>query len=227
VEIELPVRFTGDRENQSAFTTLKLPAESAVLLLVDCHGDCGEDCNRIIQTNIAPALHATRVIGIKSVFVYGEERIIGPASRPTEYHELRRGKPLRQQMVRPLQPVWADCIEPLNHEPMIAKRSQNAFVGTYLDSYLRSWNIETLIVAGFSFKSCLFYTMVGAFEREYRVIFLRDGTHPPGTNEFPDTVNPDLPEGGWVRLVMTRIIEDHLGYSSTCEALISACTGAT
>jgi nicotinamidase-related amidase len=227
VEIELPVRFTGDQENQPEFTSLQLSANRTALLLVDCNGDCGEDCNRIIRTSIASALQATRSIGIKSIFVYSEERIIGPASRPAEYHELRRGKTLRQQRVCSIQPEWADCIEPRSDEPTIAKRSQNAFVGTYLDSYLRSWNIETLLVAGFSFKSCLFYTMVGAFEREYRVVFLRDGTHPPGTNEFPDTVDPHLAEGGWVRLVMTRLIEDHLGYSSTCEALISACTTVT
>ncbi len=150
-------------------------------------------------------------------------RIVGPASRPTEYHELRRGKLLREQSLRPVQPWWADCIAPYNDEPTIAKRSQNAFVGSYLDTYLRSWKIETLIAVGFSFKSCLLYTLVGAFEREHRVVLLRDGTDPPGTNEFPDTIAPNLAEGGWVRFVVTRLIEDHLGYSSTCEELIRAC----
>ena len=37
--------------------------------------------------------------------------------------------------------------------------------------------------------------MVGAFEREYRVVFLRDGTDPVGTNEFQDTINPKF--GRW------------------------------
>jgi hypothetical protein len=55
------------------------------------------------------------------------------------------------------------------------------------------------------------------------VVFLRDGTHLPGENEFRDTVNEDLPEKGWVCLVLTRLIEDHLGYSSTCTELIHAC----
>jgi nicotinamidase-related amidase len=223
VEIELPVRFTGREENQPEFTTLKLSVARTAFLLVDCNGDCGEDCNLVIQTNIAPALQAARLVGIKGIFTYNEDRIIGTASRPAEYHEVRRGNPLREQTLRPMQPKWIDCIEPHDDEPIIAKRSQNAFVGTYLDSYLRSWQIETLIVIGFSFKSCLFYTMIGAFEREYRVVFLRDGTHPPGTSEFPDTIDSHLVEGGWVRLVLTRLIEDHLGYSSTCEELIKAC----
>jgi nicotinamidase-related amidase len=227
VEIELPVRFTSYQENQPEFITLKLPADRTAFLLVDCNGDCGEDCNTIIRTNIAPTLHAARLVGIKGIFIYNEEYIVGPASRPAEYHELRRGKPLPEQSLRPKQPRWADCIAPHHDEPTIAKRSQNAFVGSYLDTYLRSWKIETLIAVGFSFKSCLFYTLVGAFEREYRVVLLRDGTDPPGTNEFPDTIDPTLAEGGWVRLVVTRLIEDHLGYSSTCKELIRACAAVT
>ena len=38
-----------------------------------------------------------------------------------------------------------------------------------------------------------------------------------------DTQDSSLPEGGWVRLVLTRLIEDHLGYSSTCQELVNAC----
>jgi len=72
----------------------------------------------------------------------------------------------------------------------------------------------------------LFYTMVGAFENNYRAVFLRDGTHPPGENEFRDTLNYELPEKGWVRLVLTRLIEDHLGSSSTCTELIQSCKDA-
>ncbi len=109
---------------------------------------------------------------------------------------------------------------------MIAKSAQSGFVNTYLDRYLRSYGIETLIVVGFSFKSCLFYTLVSAYEHNYRVIFLRDCTDPPGTNEFSDTVDLSLPEKGWVRLVLTRLIEDHLGYSSTSGEIIAACDKA-
>lgn len=228
MQIELSARFTSTTDDtQPQFTTLRLPTDHTAFLLVDCNGDCGDDCNTVIQANIAPALQAARSVGMKVVFVYNEEPILAPASRQAEYHELRRGRPLRQQTIRPHQPLWADCIAPLDDEPIIAKRTQNAFVGSQLDSWLRSWQIETLIAVGFSFKSCLFYTLVGAFEREYRVVFLRDGTHPPGTNEFRDTLNPELADGGWVRLVLTRLIEDHMGYSSTSGELIASCRTAT
>jgi nicotinamidase-related amidase len=226
MEIKLPVRFTGSDATTHAETTLVLPVARTALLLIDCNGDCGTECNAVIQTHIAPALHAARQVGMKAVFVYNEGRILAPASRPAELHTLRRGSPLTEVSLRPVQPTWADSITPRADEPIIAKRSQNAFVGTYLDSYLRSWGIDTLLMVGFSFKSCLFYSMIGAFEREYRVIFLRDGTHPIGTNEYSDTVNLQLDEGGWVRLVLTRLIEDHLGYSSTCAALVQACVAA-
>ncbi|GAB4515001.1 MAG: hypothetical protein OHK0046_17870 [Anaerolineae bacterium] len=223
MEIKLPVRFTGSDATTHAETTLILPVDRTALLLIDCNGDCGTECNAVIQTHIAPALYAARQVGMKAVFVYNEGRIIAPASRPTELHELRRGKRLPDDAPRPIQPTWAESIAPRVDEPIIAKRSQNAFAGTYLDSYLRGCAIDTLLMVGFSFKSCLFYSMIGAFEREYRVVFLRDGTDPVGTNEFTDTVNSALDEGGWVRLVLTRLIEDHMGYSSTCAALIQAC----
>ena len=228
MNIELPVRFTGrDDITQPERTTLHLPTDRTAFLLVDCNGDCGDGCNRVIRTNIAPALQAARAVGIKGVFIYGEPRILAPASRPAEYHELRRGTPLHPQQIRPSQPEWDASIAPRADEPIFAKRAQNAFVGSQLDSWLRAWQIDTLIAVGFSFKSCLFYTAVGAFERGYRVVFLRDGTDPPGENEFQDTVNPDLDDGGWVRLVLTRLIEDHLGYSATCADLINACAAAT
>ena len=104
-----------------------------------------------------------------------------------------------------------------------ARRSRAPFIGTDLDTSLRGLGVDTLLAVGFSFKSCLFQTLVNAFQHDYRVVFLRDGTDPPGTNEFPDTGTDLLPDRGWVRLVLTRLIEDHLGYSSTCKELVDMC----
>lgn len=108
----------------------------------------------------------------------------------------------------------------------MGKRGQSGFIGTDLDQSLRDCGIETLLAVGFSFKSCLFYTLVNAFQCNYRVVFLRDGTDPQGTNEFPDTGDSSLAAGGWVRAVLTRLIEDHLGYTSTCGEVIDSCYGA-
>lgn len=224
LKIEIPVRFTGSDASQPEFTRLTLETDKTALLLVDCNGDCGEACNTVIKTKIAPALQAARAVGITGVFIYGDGWLPdGPASRASEYHRFRRKAGSHREIWRPSQPWWMDCIAPLDDEPTIAKKAQNAFVNSYLDTYLRSWAIETVLMVGFSFKSCLFYTIVGAFEHNYRVIFLRDGTDPPRTNEFSDTIDERIAEGGWVRLVLTRLIEDHLGYSSTCQAFMEAC----
>lgn len=226
MEITVPVRFTSITETQFERTQLSLDTHHTAFLLVDCNGDCGPLCNEVIERRIAPVLRAIRTVGIKAVFLYGEPLPDGPCSRPGEYHWTRRGSQQPPVSWRPSQPTWAASINPRAGEPMIAKSAQSGFVNTYLDRYLRAWGIETIIAVGFSFKSCLFYTLVSAYEHNYRVIFLRDGTDPPGTNEFPDTVDPSLPEKGWVRLVLTRLIEDHLGYSATCNEIITACDNA-
>jgi nicotinamidase-related amidase len=221
--IELPVRFTGGRENQQTFATLSLAVAQTAFLLVDCDGDCGEACNGVIERTIAPTLQVIRQVGMKVVYLVGDPMPDGRSSIAAELHYGRRGRPLPTVPWRPRQPIWSDSITPLPHEPVIAKSAQGGFGGSYLDRYLRAHGIETLLVVGFSFKACVWYTIVGAFEYNYRAIFLRDGTDPPGANEFPDTIDLSLPEGGWVRTILTRLIEDHLGYSSTCTELIQAC----
>ena len=56
-----------------------------------------------------------------------------------------------------------------------------------------------MLAVGLSFKSCLCHTLVDAFQHNYWVISLRDGTDSQGTNEFPGTLDDTLPEkGGYV-----------------------------
>jgi len=226
MEIRAPVRFTSTTATLVEYKTISLKTDTTAFLLIDCDGDCGPSCNQVIEKYIAPTLQAVRTVGIKPIFLYGEPLPDGPHSKPGEIHWTRRDE--RQPPVpwNPIQPSWSPYIRPNQGEPTIAKSAQSGFVNTYLDRYLRAWGIETILAVGFSFKSCLFYTLVSAYEHNYRVIFLRDGTDPLGTNEFPDTVDPSIPEKGWVRLVLTRLIEDHLGYSSTCDEIIAACHSA-
>ena len=224
--IELPVRFTGDNEDEHQYATLDLEPAKTAFLLVDCEfvNEPDSPVGQVLRRVIAPALATARGAGIKPVFLYGGDHH-GPRSIGLELHGTRRGRQ-RPPAAWPLPlPRWVPGIEPLEDEAVIAKCGQGGFHDTSLDHYLRTNGFENLLCVGFSFKSCLFYTLVGAFERNYRVVFLRDGTHPPGENEFRDTLNEDLPEKGWVRLVLTRLIEDHLGYSSTCAELVRALDG--
>ena len=51
-------------------------------------------------------------------------------------------------------------------------------------------------MVGFSLKSCLLNTCIGAEEHSFRVIVLRDCVCPPGAKEYPDTLDAGNPEGG-------------------------------
>ncbi|MEM7113530.1 MAG: isochorismatase family cysteine hydrolase [Chloroflexota bacterium] len=223
MHLTLPVRFTGKAEHEAAFTTLKLDVKKTAVLLVDCtfENPPESDVGQVLRKVIAPMLATARSVGMKAIFIHGGDHSAHKAM-PTEVHRIRRQRAYEPRVWQPATPVWVSDVEPLAGDAVIEKNGQNAFQGTRLDLYLRTLGIETLLCVGFSFKSCLFYSMIGAFEHNYRVVFLRDGTHPLGENEFADTLNDSLPEKGWVRLVLTRLIEDHLGYSSTCEEVNEA-----
>lgn len=223
MKLLLPVRFTGDSVHQSLFDSLELDVAKTAFLLVDCTFEDPPDSGvgQVLRKTIAPTLSLVRTVGMRVIFIHGGEHG-DDKSIFTELHQIRRHSPYQTRSWQPTFPKWVPGVEPNDEDTVIEKNGQNAFRGTSLDFHLRTAGIETLLCVGFSFKSCLFYTMVGAFERNYRVIFLRDGTHPPGENEFSDTIDENLPEKGWVRLVLTRLIEDHLGYSSTCQELNEA-----
>ena len=221
--MNLPVRFTGKLAHEAQFDTLELDVAKTAFLLVDCTFENPPESGvgQVLRKVIAPTLALVRSTGMKVIFIHGDEHG-DEKSMFTEVHRIRRQQAYQKRPWQPTTPKWVPGVEPNHEDTVIEKNAQSAFRGTSLDVHLRTAGIETLLCVGFSFKSCLFYTIVGAFEHNYRVIFLRDGTHPLGENEFSDTVDENLPEKGWVRLVLTRLIEDHLGYSSTCQELNEA-----
>jgi hypothetical protein len=48
---------------------------------------------------------------------------------------------------------------------------------------------------------------------------LRDCTN---SNEFPDTIDTENPEGGWLRFIFLRIYETDIGYTSTSSDIRKA-----
>ena len=67
-------------------------------------------------------------------------------------------------------------LEPCDGEYYIRKHVYSAFFDTRLDTLLRNLGVHTLITAGFWADICLLATSLDAFYRNYRVIWLRDGT---------------------------------------------------
>lgn len=225
--LTLPVRWWSDQQT-FGLRDLALPVEHTAFVLVDCDGlldDARYDTATKVHA-IAPALQAARQCGVRIMYFHnapGGEG--GPTNANRELHGLREGKERRDPPGwKPVRPVYAPLLQPHDRDAEFQKAHRNGFRDTFADQYLRTWSIDTLIMVGFSLKSCLYHTAVGAYEHNYRVIVLRDGVCPPGTKEYPDTIDPSNPEGGWMRYVTLRLIESNIGYTSTAADFIDACT---
>lgn len=184
MNLSLPVRFTGESVHQPFVDTLELDVAKTAFLLVDCtfENPSESGVGQVLRKTITPTLALVRSIGMKVIFTHGGYHGNDKAIH-TELHRIRRHLSYQTRPWKPTDPKWVPEVEPYDDDAVIEKNGQNAFRGTSLDFHLRTSGIETLLCVGFSFKSCLFYTMVGAFEHNYRVVFLRDGTHPLGENE--------------------------------------------
>ncbi|WP_019587826.1 isochorismatase family cysteine hydrolase [Deinococcus apachensis] len=222
--LQLPVRWWSDHD-QHAHRTLTLESSTVAFLLVDCDGDAPGRYDQGVKTDvIAPALHAARSFGVRVVYLHnapGGEG--GPRNIHRELHGLRHGRErLGSSSWKPLRPAYLPELTPRDDEAEFQKAHQNGFRDTALDPYLRSWGVETLVLVGFSLKSCVYHTAWAAQERNYRVVLLRDATCPPGAKEYADTRDMTLPEGGWTRHVILRLLETNVGYTATSADWIHA-----
>jgi nicotinamidase-related amidase len=66
-------------------------------------------------------------------------------------------------------------LEPRADELVIDKRYYDGFNGTVLDGALRARGITTLVVTGTMTDICVLATVVGGFNREYRIVVVEDG----------------------------------------------------
>jgi ureidoacrylate peracid hydrolase len=119
---------------------------------------------------------------------------------PREYHGGRPG---------PL--TFPPELEPRPGEYYVRKHVYSAFFDSRLDTLLRNLGVRTLVMAGFWADVCMLATALDAFYRNYRVIWLRDGTLGGSQDKEPTTE--------W----MIRWLEHAIGYTVTAEDLASAC----
>ena len=68
-----------------------------------------------------------------------------------------------------------DALAPRPDEPVIEKRWYDAFAGSALDGALRARGVTSLVVTGTMTDICVLATVIGAFNREYRVTVVEDG----------------------------------------------------
>lgn len=90
-------------------------------------------------------------------------------------------QPLRIEKMRPAKPHrpegWdqlVDELSPLPTEPIIIKRSWNAFHGSDLDVQLRRHGVKTVVMAGISTNFGVEGTARAAYELSYELVFVED-----------------------------------------------------
>ncbi len=66
-------------------------------------------------------------------------------------------------------------LEPRADELVVDKRYYDGFNGTALDGALRARGVTTLVITGTMTDICVLATVVGGFNREYRMVVVEDG----------------------------------------------------
>ncbi|MEU6084302.1 isochorismatase family cysteine hydrolase [Streptomyces sp. NPDC047108] len=69
-----------------------------------------------------------------------------------------------------------DSLRPEAHEPVIAKRRVNPFLGTHLELILRSYGVDTLLLTGVTTDLVVLSTAREAHDLDFRVEVLEDAT---------------------------------------------------
>jgi nicotinamidase-related amidase len=81
---------------------------------------------------------------------------------------------------------------------------------------LRNLGVKNLIAVGFATNACLHTTLTEAMYRNYRVVLLRDCT---AGMECDDTYRDMTLTKSFL-----RFIETHVGYTSTSDDFLAACS---
>src|SRR6185369_18082257 len=68
-----------------------------------------------------------------------------------------------------------DALAPRPDEPVIEKRWYDAFSGSPLDGALRARGVTSLVMTGTMTDICVLATVIGGFNREYRMVVVEDG----------------------------------------------------
>lgn len=87
------------------------------------------------------------------------------------------------------------AIAPTPEEPVVVKHRVGAFSGTDLETLLRAWHIETLVLAGITTAGVVLSTVRQAFDRDYRLVVARDCCADPDQEVH--------------RVLLDKVIADH------------------
>lgn len=101
-----------------------------------------------------------------------------------------------------------DDLAPRPDELVIRKHWYDAFAGTPLDGSLRARGVTSLVLTGTMTDICVLATVVGAFNREYRVTVVEDGV----ATLWPEVqrVSLDIVRRAYGRVVSSKELVDTL-----------------
>jgi len=101
------------------------------------------------------------------------------------------------------------ALAPRAGEPVIRKRWYDGFAGTELDGALRARSVSSLVITGTMTDICVLSTVVGAFNREYRVTVVEDGV----ATLWPEIQRAtlDIVSRAFGRVVSSKHVLDTLG----------------
>ncbi|MEU8623536.1 isochorismatase family protein [Streptomyces sp. NPDC048669] len=121
---------------------------------------------------------------------------------------------LRTDIERPARPIrqpgWDQFlpgVDPLPTEPVIIKRSWNAFHGSDLDLQLRRRGINTVVMAGISTGFGVEGTARAAFDHAYNVVFVPEAMAAYTGEQHDHSVRAIFPQIGCVLLLKTVLSE--------------------
>ena len=131
---------------------------------------------------LAESLKACRAAGIKVIYTAHVHRPDG--SDLGNFKELDARIATHKALVDGTSGVEIyPALAPAPGEHLVKKNRYSAFFGTDLDTVLREWGIDTVIISGTTTENCCLSTARDALFRNYRVVFLSDAT---ATYDYPD-----------------------------------------
>lgn len=241
--LSLTARYS--RSGKEHFETLTLPSPRTALLLVDVYyddqqrGDWGDPADPFVrhfewmEHNIGTSLEAARRAGLPVIYAMNSAPRIGLQHSAFGAHFARSwsqdGSPqtfdrvFAQGGVDPREyhsgPETALKVPlrlaPREGEFYIRKHVYSAFFDSRLDTALRNLGIETLVCGGLWANVCMAATALDALYRNYRVIWLRDGTL---AGEKPEDVATLTNTARWIAW-----FEETIGYTVTSAEFVAAC----
>jgi nicotinamidase-related amidase len=199
--------------------------DRTAFLLVDVYGSE----STILTNHIAPALQAARGVGLPIVYAGNSAPRVALDQYEFTVQRNRNAQHYFPQISAELtvdpreyhygDGPWGRYIDPVAPQPgdhFVRKIAYSGFYDTRLDSLLRHLGTENLIAVGFSASECLLGTLIEAFQRNYRVILLRDCTQGGG-------MTPLERETDSFTRRMVLWMETYLGCSATSQQFIAAC----